>query len=79
MLETAAATADAKAADAERTLTDGWHLVIEALKLNGIKTIYGVPGIQSRTSDVSRRPQVCASSRSGMSRTQVTPPRSPAT
>jgi oxalyl-CoA decarboxylase len=45
MLETAAATADAKAADAERSLTDGWHLVIEALTLNGIKTIYGVPGI----------------------------------
>jgi oxalyl-CoA decarboxylase len=45
MLETAAATADAKAADAERNLTDGWHLVIEALTLNGIKTIYGVPGI----------------------------------
>jgi oxalyl-CoA decarboxylase len=45
MLETATATADAKAADAERNLTDGWHLVIEALTLNGIKTIYGVPGI----------------------------------
>ena len=45
MLETAAATADAKAVDAERKLTDGWHLVIEALTLNGIKTIYGVPGI----------------------------------
>ena len=45
MLDTAAATADAKAADAERNLTDGWHLVIEALTLNGIKTIYGVPGI----------------------------------
>jgi oxalyl-CoA decarboxylase len=26
-------------------LTDGFHLVIEALKLNGIGTIYGVPGI----------------------------------
>jgi oxalyl-CoA decarboxylase len=45
MLETAASTADAKAADAERKLTDGFHLVIEALMLNGIKTIYGVPGI----------------------------------
>jgi oxalyl-CoA decarboxylase len=45
MLETATATADAKAADAERKMTDGWHLVIEALTLNGIKTIYGVPGI----------------------------------
>jgi oxalyl-CoA decarboxylase len=45
MLETAAATADAKAAEAERNLTDGWHLVIEALKLNGVTTIYAVPGI----------------------------------
>ena len=26
-------------------LTDGFHLVINALKLNDIKTIYGVPGI----------------------------------
>src|ERR1700738_4741285 len=31
--------------DAERTPTDGFHLVIDALKLNGINTIYGVPGI----------------------------------
>src|SRR6201984_219572 len=29
----------------QQGLTDGFHLVIEALKLNGIKTIYGVPGI----------------------------------
>jgi oxalyl-CoA decarboxylase len=26
-------------------LTDGFHLIIEALKLNGVKTIYNVPGI----------------------------------
>src|SRR5437660_2883149 len=26
-------------------LTDGFHLVIDAMKLNGIQTIYGVPGI----------------------------------
>jgi len=26
-------------------LTDGFHLVIDALRLNGIDTIYGVPGI----------------------------------
>ncbi|MGH9418636.1 MAG: thiamine pyrophosphate-binding protein, partial [Thermoanaerobaculia bacterium] len=45
MLETAASPADAKAADPERKLTDGFHLVIEALTLNGVKTIYGVPGI----------------------------------
>jgi oxalyl-CoA decarboxylase len=32
-------------ADAEQELTDGFHLVIDALKLNGIETIYGVPGI----------------------------------
>jgi oxalyl-CoA decarboxylase len=36
---------DVKAAEAEREQTDGFHLVIDALKLNGIKTIYGVPGI----------------------------------
>jgi oxalyl-CoA decarboxylase len=30
---------------AEQDLTDGFHLVIDALKLNGIATIYGVPGI----------------------------------
>jgi oxalyl-CoA decarboxylase len=35
----------ANATEAERELTDGFHLVIDALKLNGIKTIYGVPGI----------------------------------
>src|SRR6186997_1012264 len=29
----------------ERELTDGFHLVIDALKLNGLNTIYGVPGI----------------------------------
>ena len=33
------------AAEAERELTDGFHLVIDALKLNGLNTIYGVPGI----------------------------------
>src|SRR6202050_5491126 len=31
--------------ETEQELTDGFHLVIDALKLNGIKTIYGVPGI----------------------------------
>jgi oxalyl-CoA decarboxylase len=40
-----AAGADASAAGAEREMTDGFHLVIDALKLNGINTIYGVPGI----------------------------------
>jgi oxalyl-CoA decarboxylase len=39
-----AIAADAQTAP-ERELTDGFHLVIDALKLNGINTIYGVPGI----------------------------------
>ena len=26
-------------------LTDGFHLLIDALKLNDVQTIYGVPGI----------------------------------
>ncbi|KAB1072250.1 oxalyl-CoA decarboxylase [Methylobacterium planeticum] len=32
-------------ADSQQELTDGFHLVIDALKLNDINTIYGVPGI----------------------------------
>jgi oxalyl-CoA decarboxylase len=34
-----------KPADDVQNLTDGFHLIIDALKLNGVKTIYGVPGI----------------------------------
>jgi oxalyl-CoA decarboxylase len=41
----AAVKEKSETAEAERELTDGFHLVIEALKLNGINTIYGVPGI----------------------------------
>jgi oxalyl-CoA decarboxylase len=29
----------------EQELTDGFHLLIDALKMNGLNTIYGVPGI----------------------------------
>src|SRR3954454_2537162 len=32
-------------AGAEQEMTDGFHLIIDALKLNGLTTIYGVPGI----------------------------------
>ena len=42
------ATAQGKettAAGAERELTDGFNLIIDAMKLNGLNTIYGVPGI----------------------------------
>src|SRR5687768_8259429 len=31
--------------DTSQALTDGFHLIIDALKLNGVKTIYAVPGI----------------------------------
>ena len=34
-----------EASGTEQELTDGFHLVVDALKLNGINTIYGVPGI----------------------------------
>src|ERR1700677_1243122 len=37
---------DQLADNAEAELTDGFHLVIDALKLNGVKTIYNVTGIQ---------------------------------
>ena len=43
MSVTAAKSIDAP--EAERELTDGFHLMIDALKLNGLTTIYGVPGI----------------------------------
>jgi oxalyl-CoA decarboxylase len=47
MAEAATKTAPtpASAAAEERELTDGFHLIIDALKLNGLTTIYGVPGI----------------------------------
>src|ERR1700689_2587086 len=32
-------------AEAEREQTDGFNLIIDALKLNGLNTIYGVPGL----------------------------------
>src|SRR5216110_921535 len=40
-----AALKEKPAAEEERELTDGFHLIIDALKLNGLTTIYGVPGI----------------------------------
>ncbi|EDP64878.1 hypothetical protein BAL199_21019 [alpha proteobacterium BAL199] len=37
--------ADSAGTSAPQDLTDGFHLIIDALKLNGLNTIYGVPGI----------------------------------
>lgn len=42
---TAADTAQMQLSPEQGQLTDGFHLLIDALKLNGFKTIYGVPGI----------------------------------
>ena len=44
-------------ADASQTqeVTDGFHLVIDALKLNGIDTIFGLPGIP--ITDLTRKAQ----------------------
>ena len=45
---------DSKAA-ASTEVTDGFHLVIDALKLNGIDTIFGLPGIP--ITDLTRKAQ----------------------
>src|SRR5215813_12749672 len=47
---------DTTTQEAEQELTDGFHLVIDALKLNDIDTIYGVPGIP--ITDLGRMAQV---------------------
>ena len=31
--------------DETQELTDGFNLIIDAMRLNGVETIYGVPGI----------------------------------
>jgi DNA-binding GntR family transcriptional regulator len=55
-----------------------FHLLIDALKLNGITTIYGVPGIP--ITDLTRKAQGegCVSSPSATSRTPAMPRPSPA-
>jgi oxalyl-CoA decarboxylase len=45
MAEAAVKAKPETAPEAEQELTDGFHLIIDALKLNGLTTIYGVPGI----------------------------------
>ncbi len=43
------------ATDAQTPVTDGFHLVIDALRLNGIDTIFGLPGIP--ITDLTRKAQ----------------------
>ncbi|MEA2871444.1 MAG: oxalyl-CoA decarboxylase, partial [Hyphomicrobiales bacterium] len=45
MAEAALKEKPASGGEEERELTDGFNLIIDALKLNGLTTIYGVPGI----------------------------------
>jgi oxalyl-CoA decarboxylase len=45
MAEAATAKKPETTAEAQQDLTDGFNLIIDALKLNGLTTIYGVPGI----------------------------------
>ncbi|TWO68984.1 oxalyl-CoA decarboxylase [Caenimonas sedimenti] len=45
VLDNPKATIQEVATTQPRAQTDGFHLVIDALKLNGIETIYGLPGI----------------------------------
>jgi oxalyl-CoA decarboxylase len=45
VLDTPPATLQKLAPTEPHELTDGFHLVIDALKLNGIDTIFGLPGI----------------------------------
>ena len=72
-----AALKEAPAAEEERELTDGFHLIIDALKLNGVKTIDAVPGIP--ITDFCAHVAglgAFACSRSATSRTQATRRRS---
>ena len=49
---------------ADQNLTDGFHLLIDALKLNGVETIYNVPGIPitdlGRVCPLARQPRARA-------------------
>ncbi|HVZ54170.1 MAG TPA: thiamine pyrophosphate-binding protein, partial [Pseudolabrys sp.] len=45
MSEAAAKKVETAPPEAAPELTDGFNLLIDALKLNGVETIYGVPGI----------------------------------
>jgi len=44
------------------SITDGFHLVVDALKLNGIDTIFGVAGIPITDLLVSRKRKGCDTS-----------------
>ena len=54
-LATPQAGSNPTAANAQSRETDGFHLVIDALKLNGIDTIFGLPGIP--ITDLTRKAQ----------------------
>ena len=53
-------------------VTDGFHLLIDALKLNGIETIYNVPGIPITDLVGTRRRRDCGSFPSDMNNMRAT-------
>jgi len=59
-------------------ITNGFHLVVDAMKLNGLDTIYGVAGIPVTTWRGWLRPKAFATSASTMSNPPATRRRSPA-
>ena len=66
------------AEDMPGNMTDGFHLVVEALKLNGVDTIYGVAGIPITDLLRWRRPKASVTWASGTNSRPATPPQSPA-
>ena len=53
----------ASVADASAELTDGYQLVVDALRVNGVRTVYGLVGIPMWLAPHSRR--ACAISTFG--------------
>jgi hypothetical protein len=49
MADAAVKTVDA----ADEELTDGFNLIIDGLKLNGLDTIYGVPGARPQAGAIT--------------------------
>jgi len=67
---------ESKTVSQEEQLTDGFHLLIDALKMNDLNTIYGVPGIP--ITDL-RRPAEFVCCLSGTNSMRVTPLQLPVT
>jgi oxalyl-CoA decarboxylase len=73
-MTTLSATSSGAPAGSENTaLTDGFHLVVDALKANDVDTIYGIVGIP--ITDLARVAQASVTSVSGRRPPPAMPPR----